>query len=112
MTSEDEIEAPEPTDEEVIIEAYNVVRDGIEHLMSVSMGIDVTVQQWVVVAVPAVAVEGGGEGFSVPLPPRILVERFVSDWMAKGLLIDGADSFRRDDFMGTVVDVLGDEDEE
>ncbi len=102
------------TEEELVNEAFNLARDAIENLLSVTMGLDVGLSEWVIVAVPVVHMtdKEGGDGIHVAIEPRIITERFLPEWKAKGLLIDGTDSFRRDDITGTVVEVLGPDEEE
>ncbi len=101
-----------PTDEELVTEAFNLARDAIENLLSVTLSLEVGVNEWVLVAVPTVHMSNDADGFQVAIEPRIVTERFLPDWKAKGLLVDATDSFRRDDITGTVVEVLGNEEEE
>ncbi len=93
----------EPDDNDMVNEAFNAVREGIEDLLSMALGRRLGVAQWVMVAVPTVMTE---EGNSLPLEPRIITERFQPTWMSRGLLGDGVAGLDRDDTIESLVEIL------
>lgn len=93
----------EPSNEDMFNEAYNILRNGMEDLLSLVLGRQLGVAEWVLVAVPTVVTE---EGNSIPVEPRIITERFMADWKTRGLLRDALDGMARDDTLDKFIMVL------
>ncbi len=107
-------EEREPTDDEIVNEAFNNLRESTECLLALVLGLDIAdidVGDWVIVAAPTIRLMKDGDKIPVQLEPRIITERHLQPWKAKGLLVDATDSYRRDDLTESVVEVFtgGDE---
>ncbi len=93
----------EPDDNDMANELFNALRDSIEDLLSTALGRPVGLRNWVIIAEPMIETE---EGNSIPIEPRIITERFMPQWMTRGLLRDGLDGLTRDDLMENFLDIL------
>lgn len=105
-----EEEEREPTADEMLDDALDLVQQSIEHLLSLMGETDDSIlTDWVVVAVSQGYLD---DGRPIASDSMILPKRYLPGYRIKGLLVDALDQYRNSEAQIIMLSGSGDEDED